>query len=226
MHLKNSVNNSNRNTDLDVLSSLTSDIIQGKYLPREKLHIETLAERYQIGVSSLREALSKLIDKDLVNWDNQKGFFVSDISIDDLADIYQAIAKIEMLCVEMAIKKGDDYWEANVLATSHRLTRSDSSSQIDADEWQSRHLAFHGALVSGCMSPRLFQIRHSLYEKSTRYRNLWLKEIVNKSNRDEVNQKEHAELTNLALNRDIDGATRLIEKHILTHVELIKSSLS
>jgi GntR family carbon starvation induced transcriptional regulator len=224
--LKNSVNSSNQNTALDTLNSLTSDIIEGKYLPREKLRIETLAELYQIGKSSIREALSQLIDKDLVNWDNQKGFFVSDISIDDLADIYQAIAKIEMLCVEMAIKKGDDYWEANVLATSHRLTRSDASSQIDADEWQSRHLAFHGALVSGCMSPRLFQIRHTLYEKSTRYRNLWLKEIVSKTNRDDVNQKEHAELTDLALNRDIDGATRLIEKHILTHVELIKSSLS
>ncbi len=220
------MNSSNQNTAPDTLNSLTSDIIKGKYLPREKLSIETLAELYQIGKSSIREALSQLIDKDLVNWDNQKGFIVSDISIDDLADIYQAIAKIEMLCVEMAIKKGDDYWEANVLATSHRLTRSDASSQIDADEWQSRHLAFHGALVSGCMSPRLFQIRHSLYEKSTRYRNLWLKEIVNKSNRDEVNQKEHAELTNLALNRDIEGATRLIERHILTHVELIKRHLS
>ena len=220
------MNSSNQNTALDTLNSLTSDIIEGKYLPREKLRIETLAELYQIGKSSIKEALSQLIDKDLVNWDNQKGFFVSDISIDDLADIYQAIAKIEMLCVEMAIKKGDDYWEANVLATSHRLTRSDASSQIDADEWQSRNLAFHGALVSGCMSPRLFQIRHSLYEKSTRYRNLWLKEIVNKSNRDEVNQKEHAELTNLALNRDIEGATRLIERHILTHVELIKRHLS
>ena len=220
------MNSSNQNTALDTLNSLTSDIIEGKYLPREKLRIETLAELYQIGKSSIREALSQLIDKDLVNWDNQKGFFVSDISIDDLADIYQAIAKIEMLCVEMAIKKGDDYWEANVLATSHRLTRSDASSQIDADEWQSRHLAFHGALVSGCMSPRLFQIRHTLYEKSTRYRNLWLKEIVTKTNRDDVNQKEHAELTDLALNRDIEGATRLIEKHILTHVELIKSSLS
>ena len=220
------MNSSNQNTALDTLNSLTSDIIKGKYLPREKLRIETLAELYQIGKSSIREALSQLIDKDLVNWDNQKGFFVSDISIDDLADIYQAIAKIEMLCVEMAIKKGDDYWEANVLATSHRLTRSDASSQIDADEWQSRHLAFHGALVSGCMSPRLFQIRHTLYEKSTRYRNLWLKEIVTKTNRDDVNQKEHAELTDLALNRDIEGATRLIEKHILTHVELIKSSLS
>ena len=220
------MNSSNQNTALDTLNSLTSDIIEGKYLPREKLYIETLAELYQIGQNSIREALSQLIDKDLVNWDNQKGFFVSDISIDDLADIYQAIAKIEMLCVEMAIKKGDDYWEANVLATSHRLTRSDASSQIDADEWQSRHLAFHGALVSGCMSPRLFQIRHTLYEKSTRYRNLWLKEIVTKTNRDDVNQKEHAELTDLALNRDIEGATRLIEKHILTHVELIKSSLS
>ena len=76
------------------------------------------------------------------------------------------------------------------------------------------------------MSPRLFQIRNSLYEKSTRYRSLWLKEIINKSSRDDINQKEHEELTNLALNRDIEGAKRLIEQHILTHVELIKRSLS
>ena len=82
------MNSSNQNTALDTLNSLTSDIIEGKYLPREKLRIETLAELYQIGKSSIREALSQLIDKDLVNWDNQKGFFVSDISTDDLEDIY------------------------------------------------------------------------------------------------------------------------------------------
>jgi|TARA_B100000315_G_scaffold3474_1_gene3415 GntR family carbon starvation induced transcriptional regulator len=220
------VNDSNQNTALETLNSLTSDIVQGKFLPREKLHIKTLSERYQVGMNPLREVLSQLIDKDLVICDNKKGFFVSDISIDDLTDIYQAIAKIEVLCVEMAIQKGDEYWEANVLATSHRLKKSGVSTRIGADKWQSRHLAFHGALVSGCMSPRLFQIRHSLYEKSTRYRNLWLKENVNKSSRNGVNQKEHVELTNLALDRDIDGATRLVEQHMLKPIELIKRSLS
>jgi GntR family carbon starvation induced transcriptional regulator len=220
------VNNSKQNTAAQILDSLTNDILQGNYMPREKLHIRTLKERYNVGTSPLREALSQLIAKDLVISENQRGFYVSDISIDDLTDIYQARAKIESLCIEMAFQKGDDHWEANALAASHRLNKYSESEHIDMEEWQNRHSAFHKSLVAGCMSPRLLQIRHSLYEKSTRYRNLWLKENISNTETLGINQKEHTELLNLALSRDTEGATRLIEDHILTPVEIIKKSLS
>jgi len=94
------------------------------------------------------------------------------------------------------------------------------------DEWQSRHAAFHEALVVGCMSPRLFQIRDSLFEKSTRYRNLWLHENVTNTAALEINQNEHAALLILALERDKKAAKKLIEAHIMTPVEIIKKSLS
>jgi len=218
--------NSRQNTAAQILDSLTNDIIQGKYSPRQKLHIKTLKDRYNVGTSPLREALSQLIAKDLVVSENQRGFYVSDISIDDLTDIYQARAKIESLCIEMAFQKGDDHWEANALAASHRLNKYSESEHIDMEEWQNRHSAFHKSLVAGCMSPRLLQIRHSLYEKSTRYRNLWLKENISNTENLGINQKEHTELLDLALNRDTESAARLIEKHILTPVEIIKKSLS
>ena len=220
------MNSSKQNTAAQILDSLTNDILQGNYMPREKLHIRTLKERYNVGTSPLREALSQLIVKDLVISENQRGFYVSDISIDDLTDIYQARAKIESLCIEMAFQKGDDHWEANALAASHRLNKYSESEHIDMEEWQNRHSAFHKSLVAGCMSPRLLQIRHSLYEKSTRYRNLWLKENISNTENLGINQKEHSELLDLALNRDTEGATRLIEDHILTPVEIIKKSLS
>ena len=220
------MNSSKQNTAAQILDSLTNDILQGNYMPREKLHIRTLKERYNVGTSPLREALSQLIAKDLVISENQRGFYVSDISIDDLTDIYQARAKIESLCIEMAFQKGDDHWEANALAASHRLNKYSESEQIDMEEWQNRHSEFHKSLVAGCMSPRLLQIRHSLYEKSTRYRNLWLKENISNTENLGINQKEHSELLDLALNRDTEGATRLIEDHILTPVEIIKKSLS
>ena len=218
--------NSRQNTAAQILESLTNDIIQGKYSPRQKLHIKTLKERYNVGTSPLREALSQLIAKDLVISENQRGFYVSDISIEDLTDIYQARAKIESLCIEMAIEKGDDFWEANLIAASHRLNKYSKSDQIEMAEWQSRHAAFHEALVVGCMSPRLFQIRDSLFEKSTRYRNLWLQENVTNTAALEINQNEHAALLILALERDKKAAKKLIEAHIMTPVEIIKKSLS
>jgi len=220
------VNNSKKNTAAQILDSLTKDVLQGNYKPRERLHIRTLKERYNVGTSPLREALSQLIAKDLVISENQRGFYVSDISIDDLTDIYQARAKIESLCIEMAFQKGDDHWEANALAASHRLNKYSESEHINMEEWQNRHSAFHQSLVEGCMSPRLLQIRYSLYEKSTRYRNLWLKENISNTKNLDINQKEHTELLDLALNRDTESAARLIEKHILTPVEIIKKSLS
>ena len=218
--------NSRQNTAAQILESLTNDIIQGKYSPRQKLHIKTLKDRYNVGTSPLREALSQLIAKDLVISENQRGFYVSDISIEDLTDIYQARAKIESLCIEMAIEKGDDFWEANLIAASHRLNKYSKSNKIDMGEWQSRHAAFHEALVAGCMSPRLFQIRDSLFEKSTRYRNLWLRENVTNTAALKINQNEHAALLILALERDKKGAKRLIEAHIMTPVEIIKKSLT
>jgi GntR family carbon starvation induced transcriptional regulator len=214
------------NTAAQILQSLTDDIIEGSYLPGEKLHIKSLKERYEVGTSPLREALSQLIAKDLVVSENQRGFYVSEISLDDLEDIYQARAKIEALCIEMAIEKGDDYWEANCLAAMHRLNKSSSAESVDLKEWQKRHSYFHSDLVAGCSSPRLLQIRQSLFEKSTRYRNLWLKENVTNADTLGVNQQEHTALLNLALERNVKGTTQLIEAHILTPVEIIKKALS
>ena len=57
------MNSSNQNTALDTLNSLTSDIIQGKYLPREKLHIETLAELTDLALNRDIEGAIRLIEK-------------------------------------------------------------------------------------------------------------------------------------------------------------------
>ena len=218
--------NSRQNTAAQILDSLKNDIISGEFLPMQKLHIKTLKEKYNVGTSPLREALSQLMAKDLVVSNNQRGFYVSDISIEDLTDIYQTRAKIESLCIEMSIDKGDDYWEANVIAASHRLNKYTKQEAIDIDEWQSRHGEFHEALVAGCVSPRLFQIRSSLIEKSKRYRSLWLRENVSDAATLSINQNEHAALMNLALERDKKAASKLVEEHIMTPVEIIKKSLS
>jgi len=217
---------SKQNTASQILDTLTNDIIQGEFSPGEKLQIKTLKDRYKVGTSPIREALSQLIAKDLVISENQKGFYVSSISIDDLTDIYLARSKIEALCLEMAIQKGDDFWESNIIAASHRLAKYTKSKFLEMDEWQKRHYSFHEALVSGCNSPRLLQIRQSLYEKSTRYRNLWLQENVTNLETLQTNQNEHIALMVLALERDVKSVQKLIEAHIMTPVEILKKSLS
>ena len=51
--------NSRQNTASQILESLTNDIIQGEYSPRQKLHIKTLKDRYNVGTSPLREEIGR-----------------------------------------------------------------------------------------------------------------------------------------------------------------------
>ena len=66
---------------------LRSDIIAGKLAPGAKLRIEELREDYQIGASPLREALNRLAGEGFVTVEEQRGFKVAPVSLDDLQDL-------------------------------------------------------------------------------------------------------------------------------------------
>ncbi|MCR8922073.1 DNA-binding transcriptional regulator CsiR [Dasania sp. GY-MA-18] len=210
-----------------VLGQLKSDILNGYFGPGEKLKMATLKERYQVGVSPLREALSQLLVEQLVVVENQRGFRVHPISLEEMKDIYDTRAQIEALCVKQAIARGDDEWEAAIVAASHRLNKSGElleKASDDVQEWELRHQAFHTAIASGCGSATLLQVRRSLYEKASRYRNLWLKQNMSDRTVYHANRQEHDELVEALLQRDADTAVALISRHLLRPSQLLQQA--
>lgn len=85
--------------------------------------MSTLKERYDLGVGPLREALSQLVAEHLVNAISQKGYRVAPMSLEEMNDIYDARANLEAMIITLAIERGDDAWEASVLAHSHTLAK-------------------------------------------------------------------------------------------------------
>ena len=57
-------------------------------------------------------------------------------------------------------------------------------------------------------------MRLDLYEKASRYRNLWLTHNAGHAAFD-VNQMEHEQLVSAVLARDLEVAQKLISQHIL-----------
>ncbi|BBI76270.1 hypothetical protein HAALTHF_54310n [Vreelandella aquamarina] len=82
-----------------------------------------LKEYYGVSTGPLREALSQLVSDRLVVAISQRGYRVAAMSLAELNDIYDARAQLEGLILRLAIERGDDDWEANVLATAHRLAK-------------------------------------------------------------------------------------------------------
>ncbi|WP_192036920.1 DNA-binding transcriptional regulator CsiR [Halomonas sp. YLGW01] len=212
-----------QNMGISAYAWLKQDIIRGVYQPGEKLLMSRLRERYALGISPLREALSQLVAEHLVVAISQRGYRVAPMSVEELDDIYDARAQLEALLVRLAIERGDDAWEAEVLAKAHTLAKV---AEVHGPEemlelWDRRHQAFHSALVEGCGSRQLLMARESLFDQAARYRHLWLCQTVFSDQALATKRQEHAALVDAILARDAERASELTLEHIMTPVPII-----
>jgi len=214
------------NSAAKVLYHLKEDILTGFFVAGYKLKMSELKERYQVGVNPLREALSQLVVMQLVQVQDQRGYRVCPVTQAELVDIYDTRAHIESLCVGLAIQRGDEAWEAGIVAAAYRLLSNAGLLKADGDlqAWEKLHQQFHYAIVKGCGSEELLRVRLDLYEKASRYRNLWLQHNAGHGAFD-VNQMEHEQLVTAVLARDLESAKKLISKHILVPSQVLQGLL-
>ena len=214
------------NSAAKVLFHLKQDILTGFFVAGDKLKMSALKERYQVGVNPLREALSQLVVMQLVQVQDQRGYRVCPVTQTELVDIYDTRAHIESLCVGLAVERGDEAWEASIVAAAYRLRSNADLLKADGDlqAWEKLHQGFHYAIVKGCGSEELLRVRLDLYEKASRYRNLWLQHNAGHGAFD-VNQMEHEQLVTAVLARDLESSKKLIFQHILVPSQVLQGLL-
>ena len=189
---------------------LRSDIIAGKLAPGSKLRIEELRGEYKIGASPLREALNRLAGEGFVTVEEQRGFSVAPVSPDDLRDLSGMRVMLECEALRESIRNGGDEWEANLVASHHRLQKAEQFYGKDLTEWEQRNDEFHEALVAACTSSWLLRLRHLLYEQHKRYRFIAI--LSQQEGRDV--HGEHREILEATLARDVKAACKATELHI------------
>lgn len=194
--------------------AIRQDILSGALPPAEKLRVEVLKEHYQVGSSTLREALTLLVADALVTAEGQRGFRVAPVSLDDIRDITAMRKMLETQALRESIASGGDDWEANLVAAWHRLSKVEERIYDDpqglSGEWEERNEAFHNALIGACGSHWLRHFRDILYHQSERYRRLAL---AGRAVPRDVHQ-EHRAIFEATLARDAEAACRHTEEHI------------
>lgn len=202
---------------------LKGDIIHGLFRPGEKLLMSSLKDRYALGVGPLREVLSQLVAEHLVVAVNQKGYRVAQMSLAEMRDVYEARARLESMIVRLAVTRGNDAWEASIIAHAHTLSKvvEVRTPQEMVELWDTRHKAFHNAIAVGCGSRSLLQARSFLSDQAERYRQIWLKRTVLSEDALKLKRDEHAELVNAVLSRDADKLEEMTLRHLMTPVPII-----
>lgn len=195
-------------------AALRQDILSGALVAGARLRIEALKNRYGIGPTPLREALSRLAADGFVLSEENRGFSIPPMSLADLRDITDQRKLVECAALRSAIERMDDEFESQVLAAYYKLSRLDERLGSDTGEvlaeWEARHRAYHRALNLGARSPWLTKFQEILYDQADRYRRLYLPHT-------RVPQAvvvDHKEILDATLDRNAGRACELLANHI------------
>lgn len=72
-----------------------------------KLNVSKLQEEYGVSSTPVREALNRLLNEGLIEFENNVGASVVDITADDVIEVQELEAAYEMAAVRYAMQKGD-----------------------------------------------------------------------------------------------------------------------
>lgn len=202
--------------------SLRSDVICGKLAPGEKLRVEHLKDQYQVGASTLREALSLLVSDALVSAEGQRGFRVAPISLTDLEDVTNTRVMLETEALRQSIRRGDAAWEATLKASYQLLTQTeDHIEDAEPVQWETRNKAFHDALIAAHDSPWTKYMLSILYRHGERYRKInWRLTTAHAIER-RVHD-EHETIFQAAINRQEARAALALEAHVRMTHDIVK----
>jgi GntR family transcriptional regulator, carbon starvation induced regulator len=194
--------------------ALRNDVLCGVHSPETKLKMDALQSQYGFSSSPLREALNRLTQEGLVIADERRGFKVAPISPADLADITKMRLMLDLPALRESIGLGGDDWEAEILASYHRLSKIESrlpdGPVVLNAQWSQHHRAYHCALLAACSSQRQLTLSTSLFDQAERYRQFSARNRLVLKRKDE----EHKTLLNAVLNRDANQAVALLAEHI------------
>lgn len=205
-----------------VFERLRSDILEGMIPPGEKLRIDALRQRYQVGASPLREALNRLSALHLVEQVEQRGFRVTVMTPDDVQELARTRCWISEIAIRQAIAHGDASWEEEIIVAHHRLRRCHQHVTGPSREWELLHRRFHAALIAACPSHWLREFHETLFDLSDRLRHLSARQ--NGNPRDVI--AEHQAIMDAVVSRDAPKAIQLLNAHFLRTAEIAIAAMS
>jgi len=195
-----------------VYQRIKADILFGRLEPGLRLKLDGLKDEYGAGISTLRELLNRLTSEGLIVAEGARGFEVAPVSPENFREIANLRQLLECHAMQQSFALGDMEWEGRVVAAHHKLATMEKRV-LEGDRgatplWKRYDWEFHHALLSACGSKALLETHSSVYDKYQRYL------VIAVIFRGEIAAREHRQLLECALKRDIASAQSVLIKHI------------
>ncbi len=191
-----------------VFETIREAIIVGDLEPGERLMEVQMAEELGVSRTPVREAIRKLELEALVIMVPRKGAYVADISMRDLADVFEIRGALEGLAAGLAAERAT---EEEIEELERMLVKiSDTIEKNDVRETIELDTQFHELLYSASRNERLRGILSQLREQIHRFR----LQSLGRPGRMRVALEEHRSIVEAVAERDPDIAQERASAHI------------
>ena len=199
-----------------IYHNLRSDILTGIFKDKEELKENTIAKRYGVSRTPVREAIRQLALEGLVDTIPNKGAFVHSIHQKDVNDAYAMRSLLEGLAARWAVanitKEQLEEMEEILYMSEYHRKKENCEQVYKCDN------KFHDLLYAASGSYLLEHTLSTLHEYVQKVR----KFVLTDEERAKISFEEHGEILNAIRNRQADEAEKLAVRHMEKAVERLK----
>jgi DNA-binding GntR family transcriptional regulator len=203
-----------------VLAELRQAIASGRLRPGEQVRQDALAERFGVSRVPLREALKILEGEGAVTYVPHRGYFVAELSLADLEEVYRIRELLEEEAVRAAVSLLTAADVEHIAALVDACECAGAAG--DVDEMTEANRQLHFALYELSGRPRLVRLVRILWDATDVYRALYYAEAANRRRVD----AEHRAVLDALRRHDADAAVGLLAEHRDHAVEHIRDVLA
>ncbi|KQU44403.1 GntR family transcriptional regulator [Rhodococcus sp. Leaf278] len=198
-----------------IADQIRDRIIDGSYAPGEQINEANVAAELEISRGPVREALQRLNQEGLLVSYRNRGVFVVELSSDDVTEIYESRAAIEVGAAWTLVHGDRD----RLITAADELSAIVMQMQpfIDRADWRGlaeRDLAFHTALVAATRNSRMSRMYATLAAEAR----ICMANLETAYYRPEALVEEHQLIVDLLLGSDWDALEKGVHEHMDTAI--------
>lgn len=191
-----------------VADRLAEEIIRRQLVPGTRLDEQSLAERFGVSRTPVRDALRQLAATRLVDQRPRRGFCVAQVNRGELDDLFEAAGEVESLCARLCAMRAGPA-ERKRIEIVHQST-STAATTGDATTYAALNEQLHQLIYSGARNRTLEEVALNLRQRLAPFR---ARIFFSTANRMQGSHLEHAAIVEAILARDPDAAAHAMQEH-------------
>ncbi len=199
--------------------SLRLMIVAGDLRPGERVNQDAVAERIGLSVAPLREALRVLEQEGQVTYRPRRGYFVTELNIEDLEEIYGLRRLLEDQAARRSLPQLDAQARERIRIAAvdcvAAADRGDVAAELEANR------RFHFAILASADHPHTMRVIRLLWDSTEAYRAIYYNSPAERSHSIDAHERILAAVADC----DADRLVAELDRHRARALEVLRGIL-